>query len=383
MKPRKWLCLTLVAMGVVFAAAADASARVREYFIAAEDVDWQYAPSEFNLVHVKDAPAPCAILEPFCQPDDTPDNTSPVPGPGCSFPKVRYIQYTDGTFKNRVAQPIWLGVLGPIIRAEVGDTVIVHFRNNAFQAGGSYGMHPHGLRYTKDHEGAFYSGVNSGQCPGAGTQIAPGSSFDYVWTADTESGPGIGEVSSKVWWYHSHVDEPTETNLGLLGPIVVTRRGLARPDGSPRDVDKEFVAAFFVFDEMGGLENGLMHAINGRIFGNLTGFVMNKGDRVRWHLLGMGNEIDLHTPHWHGKTVRVGSLAAGRRTDVIELLPASMVTADMNADNPGEWLFHCHVADHLNAGMVTTYCIQGDGFRCPAPPAELAPCPDCPQFPAP
>jgi FtsP/CotA-like multicopper oxidase with cupredoxin domain len=48
---------------------------------------------------------------------------------------------------------------------------------------------------------------------------------------------------------------------------------------------------------------------------------------------------------------------AERSTDVIELLPGSMVTVDMQADNPGEWLFHCHVADHIDAGMITTYQI--------------------------
>ena len=35
----------------------------------------------------------------------------------------------------------------------------------------------------------------------------------------------------------------------------------------------------------------------------------------------------------------------------------SMVTADMKADNPGEWLYHCHVVDHIHAGMQTTYQI--------------------------
>jgi FtsP/CotA-like multicopper oxidase with cupredoxin domain len=149
------------------------------------------------------------------------------------------------------------------------------------------------------------------------------------------------------------VNEPLETNLGLLGPIIITRRGMARPDGSPIDVDREFVAAFFIFDELDGREPGLMHSINGYIFGNLRGLVMNSGQRVRWYLLGMGNEVDLHTAHWHGKTVRMGQ----HRTDVIELLPGSMATADMLADNPGTWLFHCHVADHIDGGMLTIYTI--------------------------
>jgi FtsP/CotA-like multicopper oxidase with cupredoxin domain len=143
----------------------------------------------------------------------------------------------------------------------------------------------------------------------------------------------------------------------LLGPIIITKEGKARSDGHPVDVDREFVTAFFVFDELEGEEPGLMHSINGYMFGNLRGLIAQNGESVRWHVLGMGNEVDLHTPHWHGKTVTIGARDNAIRTDVVNLLPASMITADMKADNPGEWIFHCHVADHIAAGMVTTYQI--------------------------
>lgn len=44
----------------------------------------------------------------------------------------------------------------------------------------------------------------------------------------------------------------------------------------------------------------LSPAINGRMFGNLQGLTMHVGDEVNWYLMGMGNEIDLHTVHFHG-----------------------------------------------------------------------------------
>jgi len=76
----------------------------------------------------------------------------------------------------------------------------------------------------------------------------------------------------------------------------------------------------------------------------------------------MGDEQDIHTPHWHGKTVTDGR----RNTDVIELLPGSMVAVDMLADNPGTWLFHCHVSDHMEAGMMAVYTIYSPPSRqCP------------------
>jgi len=36
-------------------------------------------------------------------------------------------------------------------------------------------------------------------------------------------------------------------------------------------------------------------------------------------------------------------------------MPASMKVADMRADNPGIWLYHCHVNDHVKAGMAARY----------------------------
>jgi len=69
--------------------------------------------------------------------------------------------------------------------------------------------------------------------------------------------------------------------------------------------------------------------------------------------MAMGTEVDLHTPHWHGNTV----VSNGMREDVVQLLPASMLTADMVPDDVGTWLFHCHVNDHIVAGMQALYTV--------------------------
>ncbi len=319
----------------------------RHYYIAAEDVSWDYAPSHRDLIHG----GPLG--------KDWNGDTK--------WNKTRFIAYTDATFKIRKPQPEWLGILGPIIRAEVGDEIIVDFLNRSRRP---HGIHPHGLRYDKASEGGMYVPA------GRGASVATNVRFTYHWFADEGSGPGPGDPSSVVWWYHPHVDEPTETNAGLMGPIIITAKGKANPDGSPKDVDREFVATFMIFDEMMPHETvfyhpnemqrlndkGRFYAINGYIFGNLPGLLMKKGERVRWYLMGMGSEMDVHTPHWHGKTVRHGD----RNTDVIELLPASMTSVDMVADNPGTWLFHCQVSDHMEAGMMATYTIyEPEPAQCP------------------
>jgi manganese oxidase len=322
-----------VLFGLLLVMLQPSFAKVRHYYIAAEDVPWDFAPSGWNLIEGGPLPRPW--------------------GGHTKWPKTRYIGYTDATFTVRTPQPEWLGILGPIIRAEVGDEIIVDFLNRSVYP---HSIHPHGVLYDKENEGAYYVPA------GRGSLVPTNSRFTYHWFADEHSGPAPGQPSSVVWWYHTHAGNAKDINSGLMGPIIITAKGKAKPDGSPKDVDREFVASFMIFDQLNTKPEGLFYAINGYIFGNLPGLVMKKGDHVRWYLLGMGNEIDMHTPHWHGETVTYDH----QNVDLVELLPGSMKVVDMIAYNPGTWMFHCHVLEHMESGMMVTYTIYEPQTRpCP------------------
>ncbi len=303
--------------------------RTREYFVAAETVQWNYAPGGKNLIQ--------------------PDSDLGVWGKPLVYEKLRYIEYTDASFKEQKPQDPHLGILGPVIRGAVGDTLRIHFINRTKIP---VNMHPHGVLYNKDNEGAHYGGqVSKGQ------HIMPGEQYTYTWEIPERAGPGPSDGSSVVWMYHSHDHSGLGIYKGLIGPMVVTDPRFARDDARPKDVDKELFNLFFIFNENKEgqeEEKHLKHAINGRIFANLPGLTMQEGDTVRWYLIGMGNEVDLHTPHWHGETV----LWQGLRKDVVELLPASLLTVDMQAGNVGTWMYHCHVIDHVHAGMSALYTIE-------------------------
>ena len=81
--------------------------------------------------------------------------------------------------------------------------------------------------------------------------------------------------------------------------------GKASPDGiSSAMLSREFVASFMIFDQLGGKDAGLFYAINGYIFGNLPGLDDEaRQTKCQVALTGNGNEMDLHSPHWHGKLV--------------------------------------------------------------------------------
>lgn len=340
----------------------DYEPRTRRYFIAADEVTWDYAPQGGNVNYNR----------PFNEDEEVFTLADPANGfIGTQYEKARYVAYTDDTFSTPApVPPEWqhLGVLGPVIRGVVGDTIEVVFRNNGSR---DYSVHPHGVLYEKDAEGAPYDDGTANE----GDAVAPGETYTYVWEVPPSAGPGPADPSSVVWLYHSHVVSPRDTNSGLIGAIVITDAGWASDDGRPVDVDREFVTLFNVFDENlswyveeQGVtssvaaanpdfeESNLMHAMNGFVYGNtpeagLIPFQMNTEESVRWYLVTLGTEVDLHTPHWHGNT----GLSEGRRVDVIELLPASMKVVDMVPDNPGTWLYHCHVNDHISAGMVSRY----------------------------
>ena len=335
--------------------------RTRTYFIGADQVVWDYAPTGRDGITGRrfDSVARTYVRR--------------EPGRiGSRYVKCLYRGYTDAGFTQltkRAAEARYLGLLGPVVRGEVGDTIKVVFHNTCpFPTS----VHAHGVLYKKDSEGAPYHDDTLGPDK-ADDAVPTGGTHTYTWQVPDRAGPGPSDGSSVMWMYHSHTDEVSDTYAGLMGPIEITRRGMMRPDGRPKDVDREVFELFSVMNENSSPylgrnirrfakppprpgdeefeESNLMHSINGYVFGNQPMITLKKGERVRWYVMSMGTEVDLHTPHWHGNDVTV----MGMRMDVVSLLPASMVVADMVPDNPGTWLFHCHVNDHIRAGMQTRY----------------------------
>lgn len=342
-----------------------AFAATRVYFLAAEEVLWDYAPSyPRNPMHGGAFTESEKLFVAGNQSDRI----------GHRYYKAHYVEYADASFTRRLPRPPeWehLGILGPVIRASVGDTVRVVLKNRLDEI--PISIHPHGLLYRKDSEGTPYADGTRGRDQ-ADDRLPPGATHTYVWEVPERAGPGPGDPNSIVWLYHSHVNESADTNTGLVGPIIITRRGELQPNGHPRGIDREFVVLFSVFDENRSLlrdrnfsafapaaaaktededftESNRMHSMNGYVFSNLPGLEMHEGERVRWYQLALGTEVDLHTPHWHGNTL----MEAGRRVDVLNLLPGSHITVDMQPDNPGIWMYHCHVNDHIDAGMMANY----------------------------
>jgi hypothetical protein len=197
------VCGAVAGLAVVGSGSHAAGGKVRVYYIAAEPVHWDFAPSGRNLITGE-------TFGPL-------ENTYVKRGPGRIgrvYWKALYRRYTDGSFTTQVPQDPYLGILGPVIHVEVGDTIRVVFLNKLpFPAS----IHPHGVFYSKRAEGAPYADGTRG----LGDVVAPGHRYTYVWKVPAWAGPGPMDGSSVLWMYHSHVDEVRDTNTGLIGPIIV------------------------------------------------------------------------------------------------------------------------------------------------------------------
>ena len=99
-------------------------------------------------------------------------------------------------------------------------------------------------------------------------------------------------------------------------------------------------------------DGGRRWLINGKAFPDHDPLDIRAGERVR---LVMSNQsMMFHPMHLHGHTFAVADRAGrGLRKDTINVLPGQELSVDFDADNPGQWLVHCHNVYHGELGMMT------------------------------
>jgi FtsP/CotA-like multicopper oxidase with cupredoxin domain len=292
----------LLCAGVLRLSSAPASARTREFWVAAVPVTWNAVPNGRD-----------ALTATTYDPAQT------------VFPTVVYRRFT-AHWKRALPNPVPGGtsdlIPGPLLRAVVGDRLVVHFLNRDRLR--PHSMHFHGVSYRPDSDGAYLPGVS-----GPDADVRPGRSWTYRLRATATS---VG-----AWPYHDHSPSMDESIAGgMYGMLSIRRRGEPLPD-------REFVV---VFAPMGQFQT-----IDGRAFaGNTPVFRSRVGDLVQWDVMAMGSEH--HTFHVHGHRW-VQPDGTDRDTETVG--PAESFRVRWRERDPGTWLYHCHVETHMAAGMIGTY----------------------------
>jgi len=171
----------------------------REYWIQSENVDWNIVRTGRDMMTGDQFDAKDTTFKAIVYRAYTPNWASPLP----DDPNV--IGDNDG-------------IPGPTIRANVGDTIVVHFRNEDTYYGRAHSIHPHGVRYTAAFDGA-YSDADPDK---PGTAVPVGGSFTYTWSASSDS--------AGIWPYHDHAAEGLDNQAkGMFGAIEIVGPRIAAP----------------------------------------------------------------------------------------------------------------------------------------------------------
>ena len=228
---------------------------------------------------------------------------------------------------------------GPLIRATRGATLVVRFENRLDQPSS---VHWHGVRLDNQFDGV----PDVTQAP-----VPPGGSFDYR----------VHFRDAGIYWYHPHVREDIQQDLGLYGNILVAAPGAA---WLPR-VDREEVLALddIILDDQGLLPYGAdapTHALLGR-WGNV--FLVNgeprhaltvrRGDVVRFYLTNVSN-ARVYNVAFGGALMKVVASDGGKFereswAASVVIAPAERYVVDVLFDRAGEIAFTNRVQalDHM------------------------------------
>lgn len=219
-------------------------------------------------------------------------------------------------------------VPGPLIRATEGDKVRINFTNELPEP---TVIHFHGPKLPNSMDGV--ADVTQ-------KLIAPGETFRYEFVAQ----PG------GTFMYHTHHNSAEQEGKGLYGVFMVD------PKVRPVEYDKEVIQ---VLSELGGY-----YLINGKAFPATDPIQARVGERVMIRLVNLGQMT--HPMHMHGHPFKiVGTdgypVPEGQvlTKDVVNIGPGERYDLLMTADNPGTWLFHCHILTHVQnhgvepGGMIT------------------------------
>ena len=215
---------------------------------------------------------------------------------------------------------------GPLLRVTEGDRVRVTVTNELPE---ETVLHFHGPRLPNAMDG-----VPDVTQP----TIKRGESYTYEFTA----------APAGTFVYHSHHNAAVQEPKGLYGVLIIDPApGSALAERDAR-YDRDYVQ---VVSEFGGY-----FTVNGKAFPATDVLEAKPGERVRLRLINLGQALHpMHLNGYHFKIVGTdGYPVEGPPLvkDTVTVGPGERYDLEFVADNPGTWVFHCHILSHVaNQGV--------------------------------
>jgi manganese oxidase len=235
---------------------------------------------------------------------------------------------------------------GPMIEVNQGDRVRIIVENRLPEP---TSIHWHSLEIPVSQDGV----------PGLVQDfIPPGEAFVYEFTLHQHG----------TFFYHAHV--AMQEAMGMVGPFIIHPREAYEPvcDQDFLLITQEFqILPNARIPDSQGMEFNFL-TFNGRCAPLTTPIVVKLGHRVRLRLVNFST-ADHHPIHLHGHTWWVTGTEGGRIPEP-GWIPGNNVLVgvaqardvEFIANNPGDWIMHCHMFHHTMNHMVS---MAGPMMRVP------------------
>lgn len=247
-----------------------------------------------------------------------------------------------------------------------GDKVRLRFVNAGFQ---SHTMHLHGQNYSI----VAVDGQKIDNPPVIEDRpfvIAPGERYDIEFVSKNGANWSIESHDKSEAAIGMTIPVKTKGATSDLGPIdskqdPVDMASYGKAGKAKFDVTMKYDLDYTMKlgEKQGKDATDAIFTINGESYPNIPPVKVKKGDKVKVTLVNEGSSD--HPMHLHGHFFQVlsknGKAVDGSplMKDTLNVKPGETYVVAFEADNPGDWMFHCHDLHHAAAGMVTSVIYDG------------------------
>ncbi|MFB4266657.1 multicopper oxidase family protein [Nonomuraea sp. GTA35] len=186
--------------------------------------------------------------------------------------------------------------------------------------------------------------------------IGMGERYDFLVRLDDGAFPLVAEAEGK----RARAFAIVRTSPRAAAPRSdvrlreLSQRMLRYADLTSRQADTLPRPSRSVTVTLGMRPSGNEWTLNDRLAADPMRLQVERGETIR---IVLDNQSPMwHPMHLHGHTfqVRTSPGPRGPRKDTVNILPRERLNIDVRADNPGEWMFHCHNLYHQEQGMMGT-----------------------------
>lgn len=242
-----------------------------------------------------------------------------------------------------------------IVKVQAGKTVRLRFINGA--AGSNFWINLGDLTGTA----IAFDGENIKPFSGKNFELALGQRIDILVTIPKSGGafPILGQVEGLkqqtgliLITPGASVPKISETAQNAA-PALNYQQELQMKSEDP--LPQKPIAQVITLNLSGDMQKYIW-MINGQAWPNVTPIQLKEGERVEFIFNNQSNMA--HPMHLHGHVFELVSINQQKITDgalhdTILVLPHTQVKVILDADYPGKWMLHCHMAYHQEAGMMT------------------------------